>query len=82
MGAQVFIDQFLHHPFMYFPAFYTIKELVTKEKPDVYRAIFVEYAGNMKEDVSASGTGGASAGARERDWLALFPTRRPAPADL
>jgi len=52
-AAQVCIDQFLYHPFMYFPAFYTIKELVTKDYPDVYNAVFVEYAGNMREDVTA-----------------------------
>jgi len=52
-GAQVFIDQFIHHPIAYFPVFYSIKELVTKDKPDVYNAVFVEYRKNIKEDCIA-----------------------------
>jgi len=28
VAYQVFIDQFVHHPLMYFPFFYTLKELV------------------------------------------------------
>jgi len=47
-AAQVFLDQFIHHPIAYFPVFYSIKELVTKDKPDLKRAVFEEYAGNMK----------------------------------
>ena len=53
-AAQVFLDQFVHHPLMYFPVFYTVKELVTKEKPDVYNAVVNEYFGtNIVEDVKA-----------------------------
>ncbi|CAB9500654.1 Mpv17 / PMP22 family [Seminavis robusta] len=51
-AAQVFLDQAVHHPLMYFPAFYATKELVMKEKPDVGRAMS-EYRQNMKEDLLA-----------------------------
>ncbi|KAJ8598696.1 hypothetical protein CTAYLR_003109 [Chrysophaeum taylorii] len=30
LAAQVFLDQCVHHPFAYFPAFYATKELVTR----------------------------------------------------
>eukprot|EP00527_Entomoneis_sp_CCMP2396_P003509 CAMPEP_0198151686 /NCGR_PEP_ID=MMETSP1443-20131203/56617_1 /TAXON_ID=186043 /ORGANISM="Entomoneis sp., Strain CCMP2396" /LENGTH=435 /DNA_ID=CAMNT_0043817441 /DNA_START=119 /DNA_END=1422 /DNA_ORIENTATION=- len=51
-GAQVFIDQCIHHPLMYFPAFYITKELVMREKPDIM-ACLREYQGNMNEDLQA-----------------------------
>lgn len=50
--AQVFLDQAVHHPFMYFPAFYATKELVMKEEPNLTR-VMGEYRQNMKEDLIA-----------------------------
>jgi len=52
VGAQVLLDQCLHHPLMYFPAFYCTKELVMSEKPDLSKAI-TNYRSNMKEDMIA-----------------------------
>jgi len=52
VAAQVFLDQCVHHPLMYFPAFYITKELVMHEKPDVTRCL-KEYRRNMKEDLLA-----------------------------
>jgi len=54
-GAQVFVDQFVHHPLMYFPVFYATKEIVTNPtSPDLKRAIFTDYFGtNFKEDMLA-----------------------------
>ena len=50
--AQVFIDQCVHHPLMYFPAFYCTKELVMSDKPDLKR-VLADYRKNMKEDLLA-----------------------------
>jgi len=50
--AQVFLDQFVHHPLLYFPVFYTIKDLVTSDTPDPVRAVNT-YRDNMKEDLVA-----------------------------
>ncbi|GMH97277.1 hypothetical protein TrVE_jg6342 [Triparma verrucosa] len=54
-GYQVFIDQFVHHPFSYFPVFYATKEIVQHgADADIKRAVFTDYFGtNMKEDVIA-----------------------------
>lgn len=52
MAAQVFLDQCLHHPFMYFPAFYMTKEIVMSPNPDLSRALN-DYKRNMKEDLAA-----------------------------
>jgi predicted amino acid-binding ACT domain protein len=52
VSAQVFLDQCIHHPLMYFPAFYCTKELVMKEKPDLLR-VLQEYKVNFKEDMVA-----------------------------
>ena len=49
---QVFLDQMVHHPLMYFPVFYMIKDFVTSESPDPVRAVG-EYQVNMKEDLIA-----------------------------
>jgi hypothetical protein len=49
---QVFLDQFVHHPLMYFPVFYMIKDFVTSDSPNPVRAVN-EYAGNVKEDLIA-----------------------------
>uniref|UniRef100_A0A7S2IVA5 ACT domain-containing protein n=1 Tax=Haptolina brevifila TaxID=156173 RepID=A0A7S2IVA5_9EUKA len=50
--AQVFIDQGVHHPLMYFPVFYMIKDFVTSDKPDPVRAV-TEYKHNAQEDLIA-----------------------------
>mmetsp|Transcript_29414 Transcript_29414/g.43376 ORF Transcript_29414/g.43376 Transcript_29414/m.43376 type:complete len:428 (-) Transcript_29414:49-1332(-) len=51
--AQVLLDGCVHHPFMYFPAFYCTKELVTNsEKPDFVRCL-TDYRNNITEDVGA-----------------------------
>ena len=58
LGIQVFLDQCVHHPLMYFPAFYITKELVmcgsknADGKPDISR-VLSEYRANMKEDLLA-----------------------------
>jgi hypothetical protein len=52
VAAQVFIDQCIHHPLMYFPAFYMTKELVLSDKPDVSRALAL-CRKNMAEDLPA-----------------------------
>jgi Mpv17 / PMP22 family/ACT domain len=49
---QVIIDQCIHHPFMYFPAFYITKEYVMKKDPNIVRCL-QEYRTNMKEDLVA-----------------------------
>ena len=49
---QVFLDQMVHHPIMYFPVFYMIKDFVTSDKPDPVRAVG-EYRTNMSEDLIA-----------------------------
>jgi hypothetical protein len=51
-GAQVVLDQCVHHPLMYFPVFYCTRELVVHDKPDLKRCLN-EYRGNMKEDLVA-----------------------------
>lgn len=50
--AQTFLDQCVHHPFMYFPAFYCTKELVMSSKPD-FNKVLADYRKNMKEDLLA-----------------------------
>ena len=35
VAKQVFIDQFVHHPFFFFPAFYSVKALVETTKETV-----------------------------------------------
>lgn len=57
LGLQTFLDQCIHHPFMYFPAFYITKELVMGGKadggePDISR-VLSDYRTNMKEDLIA-----------------------------
>jgi len=52
VSAQVFLDQCVHHPLMYFPAFYITRELVMKEKPDII-GVLKEYQSNFKEDMLA-----------------------------
>jgi len=50
MIAQVVLDQFVHHPFAYFPAFYMLKEVVNGGRPEGGLA---KYAKNYKEDLFA-----------------------------
>ena len=51
--AQVLVDQCLHHPFMYFPAFYCTRELVMhSDNPDLMQCLR-DYQRNMKEDLLA-----------------------------
>ena len=50
--AQVGIDQFVHHPLMYFPVFYMIKDFVTSDSPNPAKAVS-SYTVNMQEDLLA-----------------------------
>lgn len=50
--AQTFLDQCVHHPLMYFPAFYCTRELVMSEQPN-FAKVIDEYKQNMKEDLLA-----------------------------
>lgn len=50
--SQVFLDQMVHHPLMYFPVFYMIKDFVTSDAPNPVRAV-TEYSHNVKEDLVA-----------------------------
>jgi hypothetical protein len=50
MVAQVVIDQFIHHPFLYFPAFYSIKEVVNG---GLVADGLAKYQRNYKEDLVA-----------------------------
>lgn len=50
--AQVFLDQAVHHPLMYFPVFYMMKDFVVSNNPDPFQALN-EYKSNMKEDLIA-----------------------------
>ncbi|EOD33317.1 hypothetical protein EMIHUDRAFT_111890 [Emiliania huxleyi CCMP1516] len=50
--AQVFLDQGVHHPLMYFPVFYMIKDFVTSDSPNPVCAVN-QYIGNMNEDLVA-----------------------------
>ncbi len=52
LAAQTFLDQCIHHPLMYFPAFYVTKELVMSNSPDVMK-VLRNYKKNMKEDLLA-----------------------------
>lgn len=49
---QVFLDQFIHHPLAYFPAFYITKELVTSDSPDVGGCL-KGYLSHIDEDLKA-----------------------------
>lgn len=50
--GQVFLDQFVHHPLMYFPVFYGTRELVMSDKPDLMKCMRT-YRENMSEDLAA-----------------------------
>mmetsp|Transcript_18610 Transcript_18610/g.22804 ORF Transcript_18610/g.22804 Transcript_18610/m.22804 type:complete len:420 (+) Transcript_18610:169-1428(+) len=55
--SQVFIDQCVHHPLMYFPVFYITKEIVTSSSSDtkeiVVKRALTRCKENMKEDLVA-----------------------------
>jgi len=48
----VFLDQFVHHPLLYFPVFYATKEYVMSDKPTLSNALS-HYRENMTEDLKA-----------------------------
>lgn len=50
--AQVFIDQCVHHPLMYFPVFYCTREVVMQQEPNI-RKCLEEYRNNLREDLMA-----------------------------
>lgn len=50
--GQVFLDQCVHHPLLYFPVFYYTKEVVMSDKPSLSTALS-HYKENMKEDLLA-----------------------------
>merc|ERR1719454_1565921 len=50
--AQVFLDQGVHHPFLYFPVFYILKDCVTSDVADPVKAVG-DYRKNMEEDLIA-----------------------------
>lgn len=57
LGFQLFLDQCVHHPVMYFPAFYATKEIIMSTnndggKPDFKKA-FELYRANLKDDMIA-----------------------------
>merc|ERR1711924_349113 len=45
--AQVGLDQFIHHPFILFPAFYQLKEFIEGGTPE---AGFRKYMNNIAQD--------------------------------
>ena len=55
LGWQVGLDQFVHHPFMYFPMFYAVKEYMTAKPGDdaIVATALGKYKKNMAEDLSA-----------------------------
>lgn len=50
--GQVFLDQFVHHPLLYFPVFYGTREMVMSEQPNLMSALKT-YRENMSEDLAA-----------------------------
>jgi len=50
--GQVFLDQFVHHPLLYFPVFYGTREMVMSDEPNLKRCLDT-YRENMTEDLSA-----------------------------
>ena len=49
---QVALDQFVHHPFMLFPCFYTVKEFIEQGTlgAEQLRSAMGKYAANLRED--------------------------------
>lgn len=52
ISSQVFLDQCVHHPLIYFPFFYVMKDAIMSDKPDPVRAVN-QYRENCKEDLFA-----------------------------
>jgi hypothetical protein len=50
VGAQLFLDQCIHHPFGYFPCFYTVKTLV---QGGTVAEAMESYSRNFKDDMIA-----------------------------
>ena len=50
--SQVFLDQCVHHPLLYFPTFYIVKDLVTSNNPDPVKAV-QQFIKNSREDMIA-----------------------------
>ena len=53
VAAQVFLDQCVHHPFMYFPAFYATKELVLYGSDASFRRVKTTWSENFWGDLDA-----------------------------
>ena len=51
--AQVFLDQCVHHPLMYFPAFYCTKELVMNTQNPNFTKVLTDYKNNLTDDLKA-----------------------------
>ena len=51
--AQVFLDQCVHHPFMYFPAFYMTKELVCMGSDTSVTKVYERWSENFWPDLFA-----------------------------
>ena len=54
LTGQVFLDQCVHHPLMYFPVFYLVKDFVVNDgkMPDV-KKVLADYKLTMEEDLLA-----------------------------
>ena len=55
LGWQVGLDQFVHHPLLYFPVFYAAKEYMTAKPGDdaIVATALGKYKTNMAEDLTA-----------------------------
>lgn len=53
LAAQVFLDQCVHHPFMYFPAFYMTKELVCLGSDASPQRVYDRWSENFWPDLFA-----------------------------
>lgn len=53
LSGQVFLDQCVHHPLLYFPAFYLVKDFVVNEGNVDFWKVVREYKLTMKEDLLA-----------------------------
>jgi len=69
VAKQVFIDQFVHHPFFFFPAFYSVKALleITKETSTVETTTSSSASGSASASSGTASTCTPSAKA-ERSW--------------
>jgi protein Mpv17 len=56
VGKMVCLDQFVYHPLMYFPVFYTCQEFINggaSSPTTIVRNALQKYSGNYKEDLKA-----------------------------